>query len=83
MIELWLKSNKTGVWESLDTGADVSISITESDQECVDAGNMNNGCLLSIDKTSGKIGINVLAIPNFNNIIKIRTESIDETKIDM
>jgi len=62
---------------------DVSISIPESDQECVDTGNMNNGCLLSMDKTSGKIGINVLAIPNFNNIIKIRTESIDETKIDM
>ena len=36
MIELWLKSNNTGVWESLDTGADVSISITKSFEEIED-----------------------------------------------
>ena len=34
------------------------------------------GCLLSMDKTSGKIGIN-----NNNIIIKIRTESFDESKL--
>jgi hypothetical protein len=36
MIELWLKSNNTGVWESLDTGADVSIAITKSFEEIED-----------------------------------------------
>jgi hypothetical protein len=36
MVELWLKSNNTGVWESLDTGADVSISITKSLEEIED-----------------------------------------------
>lgn len=36
MVELWLKSNNTGEWESLDTGADVSISITKSFEEIED-----------------------------------------------
>ena len=40
---------------------------------------VGGGCLLSMDKTSGKIGINT---SNSNNIIiKIRTESFDETKL--
>ena len=36
MVELWLKSNNTGVWESLDTGANVSISINKSFEEIED-----------------------------------------------
>jgi hypothetical protein len=36
MVELWLKSNRTGVWESLDTGADVSIAITKSFEDIDD-----------------------------------------------
>lgn len=46
------------------------------------------GCLLNVNKESGKIEINLAsvqasasAIPNFNNIVKIRTESFDETKL--
>jgi hypothetical protein len=37
------------------------------------------GCLLSLDKTSGKIGININNISS--NILKIRTESFDNTKL--
>jgi len=36
MVELWLKSNNTGIWESLDTGADVSIAINKSFEEIED-----------------------------------------------
>lgn len=36
MVELWLKSNNTGVWESLDTGAEMIISITKSYEEIED-----------------------------------------------
>lgn len=44
------------------------------------------GCLINVNKESGKIEINVTsvqasAMPNFNNIIKIRTESFDETNL--
>jgi len=37
------------------------------------------GCLLNLDKTSGKIGININNISS--NILKIRTESFDDTKL--
>jgi hypothetical protein len=36
MIELWLKSNNTGVWESLDVGADMTISINKSFEQIED-----------------------------------------------
>jgi len=36
MIELWLKSNTTGLWESIDVGGDVSISITKTFEEIED-----------------------------------------------
>ncbi len=36
MVELWLKSNNTGVWESLDTGAELSIAINKSFEEIED-----------------------------------------------
>ena len=36
MVELWLKSNTTGIWESIDVGGDVSISITKSFEEITD-----------------------------------------------
>lgn len=36
MVELWLKSNITGIWESIDIGGDVSIAITKSFEEIED-----------------------------------------------
>jgi len=36
MVELWLKSNNTGIWESLDTGAELSIAINKSFEEIED-----------------------------------------------
>ena len=36
MVELYLRSNSTGLWQSIDIGGDVSISITKSFEEIED-----------------------------------------------
>jgi hypothetical protein len=36
MVELWLKSNTTDVWENIDVGADLTIGITKSYEEIED-----------------------------------------------
>jgi hypothetical protein len=36
MVELWLKSNTTGVWENIDVGEELTIAITKSYEEIED-----------------------------------------------